>query len=161
MLICVILGLVARTALDNIHISVILGLGGKGKQQRHLFIDIGCKISLLKGSSIMEQLTSSGKYTVKETGLMMDYSFEYPVFDSIDDAMELLGEAKCLALVQRMVKVDANNTSREKAKTANGHSTRVVMTEEVKAEKKAERASNKKLLEALKSNPELLAQLQG
>lgn len=105
--------------------------------------------------------SSSGKYTIKETGLSQDYTFEYLVFDSIDEALEQLGEAKALALVQRMVKVDANNTAREKAKVANGHSTRVVMSEEDKAEKKAERQANKKLLEALKANPELLAQLQG
>ena len=36
-----------------------------------------------------------------------------------------------------------------------------VLLEEEKAEKKAGRAENKKLLELLKSNPELLAQLQG
>ena len=60
-----------------------------------------------------------------------------------------------------MVKVDANNTSREKAKSANGHSTRAVMSEEDKAQKKVERQANKQLLEALKANPELLAQLQG
>ena len=109
----------------------------------------------------MNLIPSSGNYTVKETGASVKYDFEFEAYDSIDDAIESLGEVKCLALIQRMVKVDANNTSREKAKTANGHSTRVVMSEEQKAEKKAERAGNKALLEALKANPELLAQLQG
>jgi len=109
----------------------------------------------------MQLIDSSGKYTVKETGASVDYAFNYKAYDTIDDVLEDLGEAKCLALIQRMVKVDANNTSREKAKTANGHSTKVLMTEEQKAEKKAERAGNKALLEALKANPELLAQLQG
>lgn len=109
----------------------------------------------------MNLVQSSGKYTVKETGASIDYDFEFPVYDSIDDAVENMGEVKCLALIQRMVKVDANNTSREKAKTANGHSARVAMSEEEKAEKKTERANNKKLLEALKANPDLLAQLQG
>lgn len=107
-----------------------------------------------------KQIESSGQYTVKETGEAQSYTFSYNAFDSIDDALENLGEAKCLALVQRMVKVDANNTAREKAKTANGHSTRAPMTEEEKAEKKAERAERAKLLDALKSNPELLAQVQ-
>lgn len=91
----------------------------------------------------------------------MDYSFTYEAFTSLDDALESLGESKVLALVQRMVKVDANNTAREKAKVANGHSTRQPMSEEDKAEKKAERATNKRLLEALKANPDLLRQLQG
>ncbi len=109
----------------------------------------------------MKLIQSSGKYTVKETGATMDYDFEYKAFEDVDDVLETLGEAKVLALVQRMVKVDANNTAREKAKSANGHSTRPVMSEEEKAEKKVERANNKKLLEALKNNPDLLAQLQG
>lgn len=106
-------------------------------------------------------IESSGKYTVKETGASVDYDFDYQSFADIDDVLEVLGEAKVLALVQRMVKVDANNTAREKAKSANGHSTRVAMSEEEKAEKKATRSADKKLLEALKANPALLAELQG
>jgi len=109
----------------------------------------------------MNEVTSAGQYTVKETGESQSYEFTYRAFESFEDAVETLGEAKILASVQRMEKVDANNTSREKAKSANGHSTRVVMTEEQKAEKKATRAADKGLLEALKANPELLAQLQG
>lgn len=108
-----------------------------------------------------KEIQSSGKYTVKETGEAVSYDFTFQAFDSIDDVLEGLGEAKVLALVQRMVKVDANNTAREKAKSANGHSTRAVMTEEEKAEKKASRQADKELLEALKNNPELLAQLNG
>jgi len=92
-----------------------------------------------------------GTYTVKETGKEQEYSFEYEQFDSLQDAVATLGEVDVLALVQRMTKVDANNTAREKAKVANGHSTRKLMTEEDKAEAKAQRASNKKLLEALKA----------
>ena len=106
------------------------------------------------------EINSSGNYTVKETGESVSYDFTYNAFDNINDCIETLSEAKVLALVQRMVKVDANNTAREKAKSVNGHSTRAVMTEEQKAEKKAERAADKGLLEALKANPELLAQLQ-
>jgi len=109
----------------------------------------------------MNLIESVGKYTAKDTGASIDYDYSYAVYETMDDALEVLGEAKCLALVQRMVKTDAGNTAREKAKTANGHSTRVVMTEEQKAEKKKERAGNKALLEAIKANPELLAQLQG
>jgi hypothetical protein len=105
-------------------------------------------------------IQSSGKYTVKETGASVDYDFEFQAFDNLDDAIETLGEAKVLALVQRMVKVDANNTAREKAKVVNGHSARAPMTEEEKAEKKAERQANSKLLAALKNNPDLLAKLQ-
>ena len=108
----------------------------------------------------MELIKSSGNYTVKETGEQVGYGFEFPVYETIEDAVDNIGEAKCLALIQRMVKVDANNTSREKAKTANGHSTRVVLSEEDKAARKVERQANKKLLDVLKDNPELLAQLE-
>ncbi len=107
-----------------------------------------------------KSISSSGRYTVKETGESIEYTFDFNQFDSIEDAIETLGEAKCLALVQRMVKVDANNTAREKAKVTNGHGGRAPMTEEEKAEKKQERQANKRLLDALKSNPELLAQLE-
>ena len=105
-------------------------------------------------------ISSSGKYTVKETGVDVNYTFSFRQFDSIDDALETLGEAKVLSLVQRMEKVDANNTSREKAKVANGHSIRQPMSEEEKAEKKADRQVNKALLEALKNNPDLLRKVQ-
>lgn len=95
-------------------------------------------------------IQSSGKYTVKETGESVNYDFEFQAFENIDDALESLGEAQCLKLIQRMVKVDANNTAREKAKTANGHSTRPVMSEEDKARKKAERQATKQAVDVLK-----------
>lgn len=92
------------------------------------------------------EITSNGNYAVKETGESINYEFTFRSFDSLDDAVETLGEAKVLALVQRMEKVDANNTAREKAKSVNGHSTRVVLSEEQKAEKKAQRGADKALL---------------
>jgi len=96
-------------------------------------------------------IESSGKYTVKETGATVDYAYSFEAYENIEQAIESLGEVKCLALIQRMVKVDANNTAREKAKTANGHSTRPVMSEEEKAEKKVARAEDKALLDAVKA----------
>ena len=99
----------------------------------------------------MELITSSGNYTVKETGASISYDYNYRVFADLDDAIEILGEAVCLKLIQRMEKVDANNTAREKAKTANGHSTRPVMSEAEKAEKKVARAEDKALLDAVKA----------
>lgn len=106
-------------------------------------------------------INTSGNYTAKETGERQTYDFTYQSYDSIDDCLEALGEVKVLALFQRMVKVDANNNAREKAKVANGHSTRVAMSEEEKAQKKAERSADRALLERLKANPELLSQVQG
>ena len=114
---------------------------------------------LNKGYNIMSDINSSGKYTVKETGETIVYPFVYAGYATLDDAIESLGEAKCLSALQRMIKTDANNTAREKAKTANGHSARIPMSEEEKAEKKAGRQADKALLEALKNNPDLLAQL--
>lgn len=102
-----------------------------------------------------KQIESIGTYNVpagmQNAGSTIEYPFAYPQFDSLQDAINELGEGAVLANVQRMVKVDANNTSREKAKRENGHSTTKLMTEEEKANAKAERAQNKKLLELLKS----------
>jgi len=107
----------------------------------------------------MENIQSSGSYTVKETGDLINYEFSFPTFTDVDDCVDELGADKVLALINRMVKVDAGNTAREKAKTANGHSAHVPMSEADKAEKKAERQADKALLTALKNNPDLLAQL--
>ena len=108
----------------------------------------------------MSEINTSGSYSVKETGETVNYNFSFTSYEDVESAVDELGEVKVLALINRMVKVDSGNTAREKAKTANGHSARVPQTEEQKAEKKAERIANKQLLEALKANPDLLAQLQ-
>ena len=98
----------------------------------------------------MKKITTSGHYTVKETGADVNYNYSFRSFDSLDDALEALGEAKVLSLVQRMEKVDANNVAREKAKVANGHSLRKPMTEEGKAEAKAERQAKTALFNVFK-----------
>lgn len=92
-----------------------------------------------------------GSYNVKESGASVEYPFEYQEFSNLQDAIAVLGEDEALACIQRMVKVDANNVAREKAKVVNGHSTRKPMSEEEKAQAKAERAAGRKLLEALKA----------
>jgi len=122
-----------------------------------LLIDIG---GTYKEINTMDEIKSNGVYTVKETGESVSYDFTYQSFLSMDDAIETLGEATCLKSIQRMTKVDSNNTAREKAKVVNGHSTRQPMTEEEKAKNKAERSQNNALLKALKDNPDLLAQIQ-
>jgi hypothetical protein len=95
-------------------------------------------------------INASGEYTVKSTGESVGYKFEYPAYEDLQDAVDTLGEDKVFKLVQRMTKVDASNTARESAKMENGHSARKAMTEEQKAEAKAERASNKALLDKIK-----------
>lgn len=100
-------------------------------------------------------IESIGSYNVpagmQNAGSTIEYSFSYTQFDNLQDAVSELGEVEVLALVQRMVKVDANNNAREKAKSSNGHSSRKPMSEEDKAKAKQERANNKKLLEVLKA----------
>ena len=97
-----------------------------------------------------KMVKSSGQYTAPD-GKAVAYEFEFEQFDSLQDAIAVLGEPEALKTIQRMVKVDANNTTREKAKVANGHSTRVVQTEEQKAKAKVQRQSDKALLDAIKA----------
>ena len=99
----------------------------------------------------MKTVQSTGQYKAPN-GQQVSYSFSYPEFESLQDAVATLGsEADALKAIQRMEKVDANNTAREKAKSANGHSTHKAMTESEKAEAKLERQSNKALLDAIKA----------
>lgn len=93
-------------------------------------------------------ITSQGKYGYE--GKEYDFDFSFPVFDSIEDVIESLGETNTLKTVQRMVKVDAQNKARETARAKNGHSTRSALTEEEKAERKDKRAEDRKILSALK-----------
>ena len=95
-------------------------------------------------------IKSTGQYTAPD-GKAVAYDFEFEQFSDLQDAIAVLGEDGVLKAVQRMVKVDANNTTREKAKAANGHSTRASMTEEQKADAKAKRQSDKALLDAIKA----------
>ena len=66
--------------------------------------------------------------------------YEYSVIDNVED----LPEVEALALCNRMLKVDANNQAREKAKSANGDSTAKVLTpEEREANKLARKEQGK------------------
>ncbi len=96
-------------------------------------------------------LQAEGKYTAPDSKEVMTYAFDYVVIDSIEDAVEALGEEKCKSLIQRQLKVDSNNIAREKAKSANGHSSRQPLTEDQKVANKAKRADNKSILDFLAS----------
>jgi len=98
----------------------------------------------------MQIYKSTGKYTFENTDINFD--FEYDQYESTQDAVDNLGEDVVLKVINRMVKVDAGNTSREKAKSANGHSTAKVMTEDQKNANKAKRAEDKALLDMLKTS---------
>lgn len=96
-------------------------------------------------------INASGEYKSKKSGDNVAYDFEYVAFEDLNEAIELLSEAEVLKRVQRMTKVDASNTAREKAKAENGDSTRKTMSEEDKAQAKADRQANKALLDKIKA----------
>lgn len=107
-----------------------------------------------------KNITTTGNYNAPN-GQQVGFSFEYLQFESLQEAVSVLGEGEVLALIQRMVKVDAGNTAREKAKVANGHSARKPQTEEEKASAKAKRQADKALLDLIKAKGIDLDQLQG
>ena len=98
-----------------------------------------------------KNITATGTYKAPDTKEDVSYEFTYLVIDNVADAVAELGEDKVKSLAQRMLKIDANNIAREKAKSENGHSSRKAMTEEEKAEAKAKRQTDKELLAMLKS----------
>lgn len=98
-----------------------------------------------------EVINGSGIYKSKKTGENVEYAFEYPAYSNLQEAIDTLGEDKVFKLVQRMVRVDASNTAREQAKVENGDSTRTAMTEEQKAEAKAQRRADRALLDKIKA----------
>lgn len=111
-------------------------------------------------------MEAQGKYTVKDTGEVVNYNFDYIVLEGdsaeakIENAISELGVTKVASDIQRTLKVDANNLAREKAKTANGHSSRQPMSEEEKAEAKAKRADNKAILDKLVEKGLTLADIE-
>lgn len=98
-----------------------------------------------------KMIKATGSYAHPNTKEDVTYEFEYLVIDSINDAVAELGEEKVKSCIQRMLKLDNNNIAREKAKVANGHSARKPMSEEEKAQAKAQRAANKALLDLIKA----------
>jgi len=107
-----------------------------------------------------KMIKAQGSYSVKATGEEVTYDFEYPTYENLDSAIEENGEEEVLGDYLRMVKIDANNTAREKAKVANGHSTRQPLSEEEKAQRKAQRQADRDLLSLIKSKGLTLADLK-
>ena len=107
----------------------------------------------------MRILIGQGVYIRKATKEAIPFSFEYPVFNSIEAYIAQEGETKTIANLNRMLKVDAGNTAREKAKRDNGDSVAVQLTPEQKAEQNLQKKADRELLRKLKSNPDVLAQL--
>ena len=94
----------------------------------------------------MRQVNATGSYTRKTTGEEVSYDFAYDVLEQVTD----MSEAELLALVNRMLKVDANNTAREKAKSVNGDSTARMLTPEQKEANKVTRKADRELLAMIK-----------
>ena len=90
--------------------------------------------------------TDKGHYKVKETGESVNYDYEYEQITGVDE----IDESKAVSLINRLLKVDANNNTREKTKSANGHSERQALTEEQKLANKEKRAIEKQALSKLK-----------
>lgn len=95
-------------------------------------------------------LEATGSYYIPEgminTGDKVEYSFEYPVIDSIQDGIKEFGDKEVKSLLQDILKIKYNNRARLKARTENGHSLRQSLTEEEKAHNKAKRQADKNLL---------------
>ena len=109
----------------------------------------------------MNTLKSSGEYTFKETGTKHTFEYDFPVYATIEEAIDELGEVKVLAMANQTSKEDKANNAREATKRANGHSVERTLTPEEKEARKQSRKADRDLLKVLKSNPDLLAQLQG
>ena len=109
----------------------------------------------------MDTIKGTGEYTFKDTGEKYTFEYSYPVYDSLDEAVEGISETKVLAMLNQTSKEDNANTARENTKRANRHSTEKALSPEQKEANKAQARENRQLLRMLKDNPELLAQLKG
>ena len=110
----------------------------------------------------MKMIETSTGYTIPNSNEKVNVPFSYPDFQgSFASAVEYFGgEAGALKALQQTAKEDCGNNSREKAKVANGHSTRPVMSEEAKAKAKAERQEISNLLKSARSKGISLADLK-
>lgn len=94
-----------------------------------------------------KMMKDTGKYSVKGTNEVITYDYEFKVYEASDGCENLV----ILELANRQEKVDANNQTRAKIKTENGHSDRQPLTAEEKIANKAKRQADKELLNAIKS----------
>ena len=94
----------------------------------------------------MKKLQDSGNYINKADNSVINFSFDYPVYE---DKSEVDSDS-LLALANRMAKLDCRNKASLKAQADNGHNART-MSEEERAEAKAKRKVNQTLLDAIKA----------
>ena len=110
----------------------------------------------------MKQINTTTSYSIPNSNEKVSVPFSYPDFEgNFTDAVEYFGgNVGALKALQQTAKEDSGNVEREKAKTANGHSTRPVMSEEAKAKAKAERQEISNLLKSAKAKGISLSELR-
>ena len=87
----------------------------------------------------MNTIKGSGKYIAPDKQVV-PFSYDYPEYESVQDAVACVGEPKTLSLINRMAKMDVRNSTSITTQSANGHSRHVAMTAEQKEASKAKRA---------------------
>lgn len=78
-------------------------------------------------------------------------SFEYLVIDTIDDAIESLGENDCKKLLQKAIKIQSANKARIKLMSENKHLAYKELSEESKAKLKLTRKRHQDAIKVLQS----------
>ena len=104
----------------------------------------------------MKKVNAQGSYTIPKdfdnAGAEVNFDFSYEIYDTLAEAIkELGGETKVLAMINQTHKEDCRNNASGSAKSANGHSTRAVLTPEEKEARNQERKADRELLKVLKS----------
>lgn len=86
--------------------------------------------------------------------------FDLLVIDSVDDAIEELGEGECKSLLQKAIKIKQANSARVKLMSENKHLAYKEMSEETKAKMKLARQKNATAIKVLQGlSVEKLAEL--
>ncbi len=97
----------------------------------------------------MKNIQGSGVYTNSKDGAEVSFTFQYPHYETLQDAVDNCeDEGELLQLINRMSKVDARNTASAKAQASNGHNQRV-MTPEQKESNKAKAKTQRAVFSAL------------
>ena len=98
-------------------------------------------------------ISATVKYTVPDTfddaGDEVNGNFEYLIIDTVQDAIDEMGEQECKKLLQKAIKIQSANKARVKLMSENKHLAYAQQTEEQKAESKLKRAKNANAIKKL------------
>ena len=93
----------------------------------------------------MNEIKDTGMYVIPSqfdgAGDEITFEFTFPEYTDVEDAIKSVGPVRALHLINKSAKTNARNDASASAKSANGHSTRPVLTAEQKAENKVARAN--------------------